>query len=260
MNPQSPPPSSNRRPLRLPGILCCVMLVVPVVSCASAQKLVKAKPAKAEAFLEKRTELRADPADTGPFHVIRRTTSPDVLKIAQQKPAINVLPVDLRYLKAPTRKKMPAAEYAETPVVKEIAALLRTRFQEEANRVAAPARNNALTLHLALTEFTPTSAVGNAAKTAAGFFIGPFASLASPFTKGTIAIEGEVRDPATGRVVFQFADRESDPLTFLSVRSYQSTAFAKMIIDQWAAQFPPALRTPAGVKQKDAPFIRLNPL
>ena len=97
------------------------------------------------------------------------------------------------------------------------------------------------------------------AKTTASFFIGPLSAVASPLTTGIVAIEGEVRDPATGRVVLQFADREIDPITFVSVRSYQPTAFAKIIIDQWAGQFPQVLRAPAGAKLKDASAIRLNP-
>jgi hypothetical protein len=232
-----------------------------MASCSSARKLVKARPAKQHAFLEQRADLKQDPPGSAPFHVMRRTISPAVLQSAQRRPAVAVMPVDLSRLRAPTRTRarISGAQWAQTPRVREIAGLLQTRFQAEANRVAAPKGGNALTLQLALTEFTPTSAAGNVVKTAAGFFVGPVTVLASPFTKGTIAIEGEVRDPATGQVVFQFADRESDPMTFVSVRSYKSTAFAQIIIDQWAAQFPLALRNPAGVKLQDAPVFRANP-
>jgi hypothetical protein len=194
--------------------------------------------------------------------VLRRTSSPGVLEYTRRKPAIAVLPVDLRHLKPGGRLRatVPSAQHARTPAVQQMAALLRTRFQEESNRYRAPGRGNFLTLQLALTEFTPTSAGGNVVKTAAGFFVGPLTVLASPLTKGTIAIEGTVRDPDTGRTVLQFADRESDPITWVSVRSYQPTAFAKIIIDQWAIQFAQVMHSPPGLKLKDAPVFRINPL
>jgi hypothetical protein len=263
--------SPSRRPqtpFALPRFICrnlaLVLLaggVLSLAACASGRKFVKAKPAERTVTLEQRKDLVADPPGSGPFHLVRRSTSPSVLKAAREKKGLTVLPVDLSHLKPGGRLRgsIPSETYAQSPAVQEMAAYLRYRFHQEANRSAASGRRKPLTLQLALTEFVPTSAAGNVARTAAGFFVGPATILASPLTKGTIAIEGTVRDPATGRIVLQFADRESDPITWISVRDYQPTAYAKVIADQWAQQLPQVLRSPAGTTVKDAPFFRLNP-
>ncbi len=223
--------------------------------------MVKAKPAGQPATLAQGRDLHEDAPDSGPFQKVRRTTSPAVLKSAAHRPAITVLAVDLGHLKpmGKTMARMDQGKTGRDPLARNIAVLAQRRFQEEANRYAIPKKGNSLTLKLAITEFTPTSPSGNVVRTAAGFFIGPLSLLGGKWTNGVIAIEGELRDPSTGRIVYQFADRESDPLTFVSVRSFKADAFAKVIVDQWAKQFAQAVHTPAGTKVKDSPVLRLNP-
>jgi hypothetical protein len=247
--------------MRSLALLCCAAAAVPLMSCASTRRMVKAKPAGQPATLAQSRDLREDTPDGGPFQRVRRTTSPAVMKSVARKPAIVVLPVDLGHLKpmGKTMARMDQGKTGRDPLAREIAALTQKRFQEEANRYAVPGKGNHLTLKLALTEFTPTSPSGNVVRTAAGLFIGPLSLLGGKWTNGVIAIEGELRDPATGRIVYQFADRESDPLTVVSVRSFRANAFAKVIVDQWAKQFAQAVHTPAGTKVKDAPVLRLNP-
>jgi hypothetical protein len=242
---------------RVLAALCCVAPVFTLGACS----LVKAKPAAHSSSLAQQNDLRQDAPGHGPFHRVSRATAPGTLKIAARKPAISVLPVELRYLKpmGKTMARMDQGKTGREPLARNIASLMQTRFQQEANRYGTPKRGNFLTLQLALTEFTPTSPSGNAVRTAAGFFIGPLTLLGGPWTNGVIAIEGELRDPETGRIVFQFADRESDPVTIVSVRSFKPDAFAKIIVDQWAKQFAQAVHTPAGVKLKDASVLRLNP-
>ncbi len=239
-----------------------LLLVLSLASCAGVRRFIKARPVAPSGFLEQNADLLADAPESGPFHLVKRTTSPALIKRAMRKPAITVLPVDLRWLK-PVRRTMARVEqdtFGKEWPVKEVAAMLETKFQQSVNRFGQPENGNRLFLQLALTEFTPTSPAGNVIKTAAGFVIGPFSLLASPWVKGTIAIEGQLRDPETGRVVFQFADREGDPFTIVSVRDFQSAAWAEIIISRWAEQFAAAVRTPTGVKIKDASAFRLNPL
>jgi hypothetical protein len=248
-------------PLKTVLRLLSILLVLSMASCAGARRFVKAKPVTPSGFLEQSADLKNDAPETGPFHLVRRTVSPALIKSALKKPTISVQPVDLRYLK-PMRGTMAKVEqdkFGKTWAVKDVATMMQSKFQQSVSRFGQPKKGNQLILQLALTEFTPTSPSGNVMKTAAGFVIGPLSSLASPWTKGTISIEGQLRDPETGRVVFQFADRESDPITIVSVRSFQSTAFAEIIIGQWAEQFAAAVRAPAGTRIKDAPFFRLNP-
>ena len=243
------------------SLLLILILALSMASCAGARRFIKAKPVTPSGFLEQSADLKSDPPETGPFHLLRRTVSPATIKSALRKPAITVLPVDLRWLKAmrSTMAKVEQQRFGKTWQVQEVAAMLQSKFQQSVNRFGQPQKGNRLLLQLALTEFTPTSPSGNVMKTAAGFVVGPLSSLASPWTKGTLSIEGQLRDPETGRVVFQFADRESDPVTIISVRNFKSAAWAEIIIGQWAEQFAAAVRAPAGVKVKDASIFRLNP-
>lgn len=242
--------------------VCSLALVLSLASCAGVRRMVKAKPDAPSGFLEQSADLLPDAPESGPFHVAKRSVSPALINSASRKPAITVLPVNLRWLK-PVRQTMAKVEeekFGKDRPVQEVAALMQTKFQESVNRFGVPKKGNRLFLELALTEFTPTSPSGNVMKTAAGFVIGPVASLAGRWVKGTIAVEGQLRDPETGRVVFQFADREGDPIAIVSVRNFQSAAWAEIIISQWAEQFAAAVRNPTGVKIKDASVFRLNPL
>ena len=210
------------RPAAVLRLLLLLVLAFSMASCASARRFIKAKPVTPSGFMEQSADLQADAPETGPFHLVRRTVSPAVTKSALRKPAITVLPVDLRWLK-PMRSTMAKVEqnnFGKAWPVQKVAAMMQSKFQQSVSRYGQPKKGNRLLLQLALTEFTPTSPSGNVMKTAAGFFIGPLSSLASPWTKGTLAIEGQLRDPETGRVVFQFADRESDPMTLVSVRNF----------------------------------------
>ena len=240
-------------------VIACIGMSV---SCAGTRRLLKAKPGEPTAFLTSNAaNLRQDPPGTGPFHKVWRTTSPALIRSAMRKPAIVLAPVDLRWLK-PTGKTM--ARFDEGTMgrsrpVGKIATSLRVQFRGALAAYGRPGKGRTLVLELALTEFTPTSISGNVLKTAAGMVIGPISAVAGPWVKGTIAIEGRLRDPATGAVVYQFADRESDPVTWISVRNFQSTAFADVTIKQWAQQFARAVRTQQGGLIDDAPVIRLNP-
>jgi hypothetical protein len=251
-------PSSHRHSqwARFLTVLCFTILTFPLSSCS----LIKAKPSAQSSSLGKQYDLQQD-AGGKPFHLARRATSPAVVRIAARKPAIRVLPVDLSHLKpiGKTMARMDQGKHGREPLAQKLAAYTHTRFQQESDRYAAPGRRNYLELRLAITEFTPTSPTGNVVRTAAGFFIGPVSMLGGPWVNGVVAIEGEVRDPETGRIVFQFADREKDPLTIISVRSFQPDAFARVIVDQWAKQFSQVIHSPPGTAVKDASFVRLNP-
>ena len=241
--------------------LSFLLVVLSLASCAGTRRFLKAKPVTPSGFLERRADLKADAPESGPFHVVTRTISPALIKSALRKPTLTVLPVDLRYLK-PMRSTMAKVEqdqFGKAWPVQEVATMMQSKFQQSVSRFGPPQKGNRLFLELALTEFVPTSPSGNVMKTAAGFVVGPLSGLASPWTKGTLAIEGRLRDPETGKVVFQFADRESDPMTIVSVRSFKASAFAEIIVGQWAEQFAAAVRSPAGIKIKDAPVFRLNP-
>lgn len=117
-----------------------------------------------------------------------------------------------------------------------------------------------VTLELALVELNPTSAKGNAVKTAAKFFIGPLAGLGGFFTKGNVAIEGKVRDSSTGALVCEFTDNEADRMTWYTLRDFRPYGHAEHAMKEWAAQFEEFTRATRGEKVKDTTFFTLNPL
>lgn len=238
------------------------------VSCQSTRRLLKAKPAAQCVFLKEEPGMVMDPEPSkGPFNHSWRTADSKVLSKNAAKTEIFVAPVNLKFLK-PTGKTFARVEenrFGRPRPVGEVAAYLRKNFADAFTAPGARyhpvqrAGKRSLILETALTEFTPTSPRGNIAKTVASFMVGPISAVAGPWVKGTIAMEARLRDPETGRVLYQFADRESDPMTIYSVKNYQTAAFAELIISQWAKQFEAATRTTAGEKIKDAPILRLNP-
>jgi hypothetical protein len=239
--------------------LCLFGLVA--FGASPACRAVKAKPNGSTAFLQTSPGLLRDRPNEGAFHEVWRNTDRRVIASALAKPAIAVLPVNVALLK-PTGNTVAKFEENRMGIarpVQALAAYTQTEFARAVSRFGPVQRGNHLVLELALTEFTPTSPVGNAAKTAAGFVIGPASALASRWVKGTIAIEGRLRDPATNAIVWQFADRESDPIALVSVKKFQRKGFAELIIRQWAQQFATAVRTPAGTKLPDSSPLRINP-
>jgi hypothetical protein len=116
-----------------------------------------------------------------------------------------------------------------------------------------------LTLQLAITELNPTSPKGNAVVTVLKFVVTPVIGLAAYFTKGNMAIEGKVVDSVSGRAFFQFADNESDKLTFINLRDYQPYGHAMNTVRYWATQFEQMTRSPRGWKVKDSGSITLRP-
>ncbi|MCX6855610.1 MAG: DUF3313 family protein [Verrucomicrobia bacterium] len=118
---------------------------------------------------------------------------------------------------------------------------------------------DALILQLAIIELNPTSPKGNAVMTMMKLAVSPVAGLASFFTKGTMAIEGKVIEPSSGRAFFQFADKEADRLTFLSTRDFQPYGHAVYTMREWAVQFEEVTRTAPGQKMKDSSFMTLMP-
>jgi hypothetical protein len=238
------------------------------VSCQSTRRLLKAKPAAQCSFLREEPGLVMDPEPSkGPFNHTWRTSDPKALSQNASRTEIFVAPVNLKFLK-PTGKTFARVEenrFGRPRPVGEVAAYLRKSFGDAFTVPGARyhpvqrAGKRSLILETALTEFTPTSPRGNVAKTVASFMVGPISAVAGPWVKGTIAMEARLRDPQTGRVLYQFADRESDPMTIYSVKNYQTAAFAELIISQWAQQFETATRTATGEKIKDAPILRLNP-
>ncbi|MDB6007356.1 MAG: hypothetical protein JWR15_4343, partial [Prosthecobacter sp.] len=184
------------------------------------------------------------------------------------KRKLYIAPVTLDHLR-PVNRALASGEVAWGGIQRrqlEIATRLREEFVAAFHRSPSPLYHlvnqpgkDTLTLQLAVIELNPTSPKGNAMVTVLKFVVTPVIGLAAYFTKGNMAIEGKVVDSASGRAFFQFADNESDKLTFINVRDYQPYGHAVNTIHHWAVQYEQMTRSPRGWKVKDSGSITLRP-
>lgn len=90
-------------------------------------------------------------------------------------------------------------------------------------------------LEVAITELTPNKPILKAA----GFvpIFGWGAKAINQLTLSTVAIEGRLRDGATGEIIAMFADREQEKLAVAVESTFTWYGHANAIIDDWAEQF-----------------------
>ncbi len=248
--------------------LMALLLSLPwLVSCESTNQLLKAKPVAFSPFIEHPAEMK--PArDRIPMHFIWRSQDEALRRRVLQKNEIYVAPVQMQYLR-PLKKPLVRMEVEYGSIDRNeqmMATALRSAFTQTFVQAPAPRyrlssrpNDRSVTLELAMIELNPTSPKGNAVKTAAKFFIGPFSMLGSYFTKGNIAIEGKVRNSATGEVVFQFSDNEADRITFFSLRDFKPYGHALQAAEEWASQFELFTRTPPQHKIVETFCFTLDP-
>jgi len=251
--------------MRFPHFLS-LLLALTLPACSSANLLLKARPAGLSPFFEQ-PSLAQDARGHLPFQVVWVTPDKQLLKEGMAKNKLYVAPVTLAYLR-PVDKALVSQEISWGMKRQEadIAARLREEFVTAFRRSPRPLYQivdspsaSTLTLRLAVIELSPTSANGNVVTTVLKFAVTPVAVLGRLFTKGNMAIEGKVVDSRTGRAFFQFADKETDKLTFLNVRDYQPYGHAVNTMRDWAVQFEEMTRTPSGLKIGDSSVITLRP-
>ena len=83
-------------------------------------------------------------------------------------------------------------------------------------------------LEMALVELVPTKVWLNTVTV--GLTTG------TPVNRGTVAIEGRIRDGASGKVIATFADREVSKASIVNRADLTWYFHAHRIIDEWAAQ------------------------
>lgn len=244
--------------------LLLLIIFAALSSCASSSKSHLSKGLKAEAaplssFVD-HPQLMKPQRDRAPFALV--WVNPSLPTKRAGYDSIYVAPVDTSHLrKARTNISNTAGLEKQRPVA-EMANLLRSSFIEAFRQSPSPRLKysptlspKGVTLHLALVELNATDTAGNAIKTAI-----PYGSAISPLMNGNIAIEGKVRDNATGELLFEFADNERDPMTLVSLRDFKPWDHAKGAIKDWAKQFEELSRTPPTHKVKDSLFFTLKPL
>ncbi len=252
----------------MPRLFILLILLCALVSCESANILLKAKPVPLSPFLEHPTAMRVE-RERMPVHGLWRTDNEGALKRVLAKKELYIAPVQLEYLR-PIKKPLVRYEVSQGTVELDMygmADLLRNEFEDSFSRSPSPRYSitprpsaQSVTLELALIELNPTSPTGNAVKTAAKFFVGPLASLGGFFTKGNVAIEGKVRNSKTGELIFEFADNEADRMTLYSVRDFKPYGHAAHAFKEWAEQFEMFTRTPPSAKVQETRFFTFAPL
>lgn len=242
-------------------------LLAILSSCSFGNRMLKARPTAPSPFFEQ-PRLAQDASRHLPFQKVWTTPDPNILAKGKAKKKLFIAPVTLHFLR-PVDKKLATLEISKGGVHRQESDVAR-RLQEEFIRafrqspcpiykLASKPASDTLILQLALIELNPTSPKGNAVMTMMKLAVSPVASLGGFFTKGTMAIEGKVIEPHSGRAFFQFADKEADRLTFLSTRDFQPYGHAVYTMREWAVQFEQMTRNPPGQIMKDSSFMTLMP-
>jgi len=237
--------------IRFSRLLRCLALVslaaVPLSSCSG----LKASAVPQSAFLEHGHELKPD-SKHSPFLV--DWTSPDAPATFKQRRTLYIAPVSLAYLR-PMKRDMAKSEVTEEQrqvAAKDLARYANTKFayafeHSPAPRyklVSRPAKDS-LTLELAFVELNPNPVKGGFLRTAINAAAIPGVdSVLLKSLKGNIAIEGKVRDLATKKTLYEFADnQENKSALIISVNDFNTYGQAHQAIDEWAPETEELLRT-----------------
>jgi Protein of unknown function (DUF3313) len=125
--------------------------------------------------------------------------------------------------------------------------------------VDTPTGPNTLIVETAIVQLVPSKAVLNALGfvswiPTAVMMGGSTASGSEDQGKGLVAIEGRVRDGASGQVVGEFADRERPPTAIVDIKSLNWWAPARKVIDNWGKQFIALSNSPTGTVKSSPTF------
>ncbi|MFN0078483.1 MAG: DUF3313 family protein [Prosthecobacter sp.] len=253
--------------MRFPHLLSASLLLMALSACSSTNRLLKARPVGLSPFFEQ-PWLAQDAREQLGFQKVWTTPDRQVLVAGGAKRKLYIAPVTLAYLR-PVNRALAHQEIVHGGVQRQeqaVAQRLREEFIAAFRRSPGPLYRiverpgkDTLTLQMALIELNPTSPKGNAVMTILKLAVTPVAALAGWFTKGNMAIEGKMVDSQSHRTFFQFADNESDKLTFISMRDYQPYGHAVNTMRDWAVHFEEMTRSPRGWKVRDASSITLRP-
>lgn len=165
--------------------------------------------------------------------------------------AVYFAPVNTGYMAKQTwwQEQTPLRQKDMSDDVREVAASIRREFSSAVK--SHPSRKLALAsgpgagtlvVELALVELVPSKAFWNAASSAAGFVV-PGAGVLSTAGRGSIAIEGRVRNGADNSIIATFKDRRTDKVAPVNLSQYTWYHGAETNIRDWAAQFAELLNT-----------------
>lgn len=246
--------------LRL-SLAACTLLFA---SCS----VMKAGPVKPSTFLSHADQMQRDPKS--PFLRSWRNDSKQADAIRAKSKDLVVKPVTLAQLRPMSRRVAEAccSETSRQAGAAKLAQRLadgitRTLSQQEEPRYVLVTKRGRTTLELeiAVIEFNPNPFAGGVVRTAITQVALPGLDsfLAKPF-KGNIAIEGRLKDPRTGTVLYEFADNEENksPL-IVSINDFRRFGQAEVAVDEWSRQIAAVLQAEPGERVRDASSFVILP-
>lgn len=249
-------------------IRATLFLLVPwmMISCRSAKSVVAAINVKPTAMLPHAAQLKEN-RKRSPFLGNWWTTDQRVLKAAEKVKSIYIAPVSSDELR-PMQQKFAKMEFSDERRTKKVNELLTYAHDKfvgafKANKksrftIADAPSKDAMTLKLSIIEWEPNTYSGLLVREAVDLVTLPMVggSLLGKPSRGTIAIQGLLTEPKTGKSFFEFADKEeAKTLFFFFPQELYPTGQAKFAIREWAKQFEKLMSTPPEKKVKDsAPF------
>jgi len=185
------------------------------------------------------------------------------------KKTIVIAPVNTEYVKKATWWTQ-ANLKGDSEKMSQDLANLATRTQDEFKKkfgkdprfevVDAP-RGDSLIFELAFVDVVPNKAALGALGLAATVVAAPAgAAIAAKETaKGSVAIEGRIRDGASGEVVGMWADREKGKFGPINLRRATWYGEINKIVEEWAEQWVKVANAEPGEKVKDTRTFTLAP-
>jgi hypothetical protein len=248
--------------------LLVFLFSLTIVSCRSAQRLVKAFPATPSPFLQHSSELKKTDADRSPFLRDWKNADAKAWTEAAKRPHIHIAPISLEHLRPMTRtlSKIEVREKSRKKNVRKLAEYFRSETAkafrtapEDRREVLDSADKDSLVLELAIVEFNPNPVIGGLARKGINILLWPGAETAvSHKLKGNMAIEGRLRDEKTGQVLYEFADAEQNRSgIILYVHDYTTYTYFRKACREWAKQIEEVLRSEAKAPVKDSPAATL---
>lgn len=245
-----------------------LFLLIPwmMISCRTAKSVVAAVDVKPTKMLPHGSELKEN-RKRSPFIGNWWTTDKKVLAAAEKVKSIYIAPVvsdelrpmlqkftQVEFSKKRREKKMKGLlTYAHDKFVSAFKANKKSRFTV----VDAPSKE-AMTLKLSIIEWEPNTYSGLLVREAVDLVTLPMVggSLLGKPSRGTIAIQGVLTEPKTGKSFFEFADKEeAKTLFFFFPQELFPTGQAKFAIREWAKQFEKIMSSPPDKQIRDSmPF------
>ncbi len=241
------------------------MAVLTVVGWMAVSSMgCKAKPAPDSGFLEQAnlmTEVKRAPFDRSYW---------DPQYDPNNYTELLVAPVNMDYVMA--QNLWEKANFANlNPNVKQdlrnVAEYTQIAFVQAAEkdpkkhfRTVGTAGPKTLILETAIVQIVPSKAALNAVgyvfwEATAATVAGQAAAQSEDSGKGVIAIEGRLRDGATGKIMAMFADRERPKEAIINFKALTWWEPVKSVIDDWARQFIELSNVPKDkVVKRSAPF------